>query len=631
MAVGDSAQQAAIQSMGQQSQVWDEIAQLLARILSNLSERAEFTKESNEGIKALLKHIQKGKQLDYTPIAKEDAQMVDEILRNSKIPYVMAFDSKAGHVILMTRDSDRKALEDVLNQYAIKKGTELQEIEVNDFLKAYEGREIRVEKNLDAAFVELYREKAKQYDCIYSVVESTENPGKFEIMYPREKERGCENAMKDVAYDFSGEDGRDFKHRITENIRTREDFKNNLRPAGDETVFVCSKKDPTRFLAITKDGFSVHDIQTMREKLSEGGSNVRLVDKNTASFNTFDKEKLGKYLDIIKEPVMLTADEFNIVKGISISGKASFIKDEEFKAAYQKLLETLDSREIGYPKRLAESAGLKKEAITGYENLYGSQVDEIEDRLMGTGLEKYLIQGTDQDRISIAFPERLKDKMSPIIEDVLYKDLEGYEKMQKELLYQGRGTLDIHKAEDIVIDAALPGVALFFDKDCMNIVQRATEEERAQGKKNIPLDRIDRGDPLYDEKVSKIISSMKEVVVIDKDEYRGKSGDEAELSKLIRSRIPSEHKTDAVNEYEKFIEEHQKSMYEAIHKQANDTDHMDELTEKQQEAVRAHYSRSYEDIYVSRSIAEKVTTMDFSDKRYSRTDIYEQQTTSISR
>ncbi len=624
MAVGDAASKAVLKILEQRARALDELSAMMAKILSNLSERADFTGETNDGIETLLKHLKNGGKIDTTMVAKEDTEMLDEILRANKLPYVMAYDSASQSVFLMTRDKDRSVLEDVLKQYGIRKGTELQEIEISDFLKAYDGKEIRIEKNLDAATIELFREKAKQYNCTYSVTTSTENPGKFELVYPREKEKDCDNALKDVAYDFSGEEGRIYKEKLTQNIEKREEFKKNLRPIGDETVIICPKDDPTRFLAVTRDGFSVHDIQTMREKLKDGESNIRLVDKNTAVYNTFDKEKLGKYLDLMKEPVLLSMEEFGLLKGISISGKASFIKDSEFKDKYKKLTEALLNKEASYPALMTLQKEDKKEKIISYENLLGSQIDQIEDALQSTGLSKYLVQGQDADTMSLAFPERFKDEIVPVIEEVLYKDSQEAERLQKELLYKGRGTLDIHKAEDIVIDINMPGVALFFEKDYMSIVQKPTEEEKLQGKKNIPLEKIYRDDPEYDKKVTDVISSMKEVVVLDKDEYRQKQGTEGELSKLIRSRMPSEHKTDAEVEYDKFIEAHNKSMYEALHNQINDVDHIDELNERQQEAVHAHYSRSYEDIYVNRSTFEKVSTLDFSDRKFQRTEMHEQ-------
>nr|WP_297704119.1 hypothetical protein [uncultured Butyrivibrio sp.] len=627
MSFGDAAAKAAIQLFDQEAQALDRLSQLLARILANLSERAAFTRESNDGIKALLEHLKKGGKVDTTTIAKEDAAMVDEILRTSKIPFVMAYDSKEGHVLLMTRDTDRDVLQDVLKQYAIKKGTELQEIEAADFLKAYEGKEIRIQKGLDRAEVALFREKTGQYNCTYAVLNSAEEPGKFEIMYPRDKAKACEDALKDVSYDFAGEEGRKYKETILDNLKKREIFMDTVRPADEEMVFVCSKNDPTKFIAITHDGFSVHDIQTMREKLEDGKSNVRLVDRNTAISNSFNKEKLAKCLDQIKDPVLLSSDEFPLVRGISMTGVASFVKDAQFKESYEKVVNLLFGKEVSYPRKFAGAVRDDLDKPRTYEKLVGSQVDEIMDKLSTLGLSKYIVEASDMDRTSIAFPDKLTSKIQPVVDEVLFKGLSGADLIQKQLLHDGRGTLDIHKAEDVVIDASLKGIALFFEKNGVNIVQSATEEEKKSGIPNKSLERISRKDPEYDAKVLSFITQMKEPVVIDKGEYRDKKDDPAAMSKLIRSRIPSEHESSAEKEYQKFTMEHKKGIYEQLHSLNNDVDHMDELTERQQEAAREHYSRKYEDIYVSRSTFEKLSTLDFTDKRYARTEMFEQTTT----
>ena len=124
MSAGDEAASAAIQIMEQRSRAIDQLSELAARILENLSQRSDCTKEDNKGIKVLLKHLGNERNIDITPFNREDVQMLDEILRSGRMPFVMVLDQKEEKMMLLTRDSDRETLKDTLRQYAIGKGVE---------------------------------------------------------------------------------------------------------------------------------------------------------------------------------------------------------------------------------------------------------------------------------------------------------------------------------------------------------------------------------------------------------------------------------------------------------------------------------------------------------------------------
>ena len=148
MSAGDEAASAAIQIMEQRSRSIDQLSEMAARILENLSQRSDCTKEDNKGTKALLKHLDNGRNIDIIPFNKEDVQMLDEILHGMKKPYVMVFDKKEEKMMLLTRDSDREVLKDTLCQYAIGKGIEKREMAKQQVLTEFSLFEQQKEKML---------------------------------------------------------------------------------------------------------------------------------------------------------------------------------------------------------------------------------------------------------------------------------------------------------------------------------------------------------------------------------------------------------------------------------------------------------------------------------------------------
>ena len=132
MSAGDEAASAAIQVMEQRARSIDQLSELMIRILENLSQRSGYTKDDNKGIKALLKHLGNGRDIDITPFAKDDVQMLDEILRSMRIAFVMVYDQKEEVMLLMTRDSDREVLKEALHQYVIDRDVQKQEKSYKD-------------------------------------------------------------------------------------------------------------------------------------------------------------------------------------------------------------------------------------------------------------------------------------------------------------------------------------------------------------------------------------------------------------------------------------------------------------------------------------------------------------------
>lgn len=606
MSVGDEAAGAAIQIMDQRSRTIDQISELIARILENMTRRSVITKEDNRGVKNLMRHLENGRRVDITPVFKEDGKMLDDILRSMKIPFVMGMDHEKDKMLLMTRDQDREALKDVLCRYAIRKGMETQEVAIENLLSSFNGKEIRIQKGLDIAEVELFKEKARQYDCIFSVIRSKEKDGTYDLVYPRDKGKNCEDVLKDISYDFTGDEGRKYKALIQDNIRKRQEFIEGLRPNEGEILYICSKEEPCRFISVTKDVCALHNLQVMGDSHTKD-SESRLYDACQVISNTFSRENLQNLLDKMTEPVVISPREFGIVKSISISGRASFVQGEEFRGKYQKLCEVVKNSTVMYPERILESDSLESEKALCYENLTGTQLDDIQEKLSGTGCERYLVTGNDDNGISVAFPEIRSEKMKPVIEGVLYGNAEGVEFIQKKLLHEGRGILDIHKSGDIVIDVSVPGVALFFEENRMNIVQRQDRGEEDQNcidgeghdNENTVLMSIERADPEYDHKVMKLIGLMDNPVVIQKNEYQQKS--KKDLARIIRVRTPSEHKSKAETEYVEYLRNQRQSVYDQLHARTDDQRDIDNLSERQKEALRKYFSRQYEDMYLSGS------------------------------
>ena len=596
--------------------------QTLMSILEGFLDRRNYTGEDMRGLTVILKHLKKGGNANLSTVDMNNAEAVASILKSLKVPFAVMRDGDTGKCVFVTRDipRDRELVKEAFKRFAVAKGADLQQIPIDEFLRYNENKQVKHMDGLDAAELEVFRERMKKYSGQYAVIRNEKDPKKFDIYYPNSKARETEGAVKDMAYDFAGKEGRRYRETVEDFLNKKEVFAKKLTPPSEGVLYIVSKSDPTRFITLSADGYAIHRANCQRVKAKDGTEQLSMTDRNPERHVLPSRDELiQNILSHMPDAVILPEEEMPIVKSISANGQCLFVKDAEFQGAYDSLLDRLSGMRAELPLSPAARENLQKPVLTSYLHIMRDQMDTIMDALKDVGMDRLVSIGDDGATYSIAFPEGNKG-IQDIVDGVLFAGQTGLEGLNSRLYNEGRMMREsINEPGLVVIDATLAGAAVMMTDKGASI---------RQGKDGggETLTTLNRDSDTYEKDLVNIIQGMKEPVVLTTAEYSLLETDPEKFNQILASRIPSEFDTTAEKEYYRSAEQKQDAIYEELHKRGNAVD-IDDLPERQQEAMRHFKDYEIRETFIDRTMFEKITELDFSDRKIQETMQMAEETT----
>ena len=604
----------------------------LLTILDELLARRNYTNEDMRGLKTILKHLKSGGNANLSSIDIKDAEAIGTILKSLKVPFATMRDGDTNRCIIVTRDTerDRALTREAFKRFAVEKGADLQQIPVQELLDANENKQVKYVNGLSAAALEVFKEHMRKYKGQYSVVRSANKDGLFDVYYPHQFSRDVENALKDMSYDLAGQDGRRYEQSLEDYVARKGVFGDKLNPKDDETLFVVSKSDPTRFITISKDGYEVHRAKCTKYKGRDGQERLTMADKFPIRHTMLDRRELFDTIQsFVPDAVILSQEEMGIVSSISANGTCLFVPDNDFSEKLQSLTELLKEKRSDLPMSPAKRDFSEKPVLTSYMKLERPQLDMVVDSLKEHNLDKQISISDDGNSYSIAFPEdnlQIKNR----VDAVLFGGLSKIDSLNQRMYNEGRAVSDFTQPGHVIIDVTTP-------KACICITEEgATIAGVENGKTDLLLtpdskDSMKRESPEFGDNLAGIISGMKEPVALTREEYDLFNTNPEGFYQILDSRLPHNFDTPAEKEYYRHSEQKEKAVYEELHKHDNTVD-MKDLPERSQEAIKNFKELEIREMYVDRTFSEKVQEWDFNDRKMvDRSFLTETTTTSVER
>ena len=604
--------------------------ELLLQILEQMLMRANYTNEDMRGLKTILAHLNSGGNANMSSIDIKDAEAIGTILKGLNVPFVTMRDGSTDRCIIVTRDTerDRMLATEAFRRFAVEKGVDLQQISIDELLKANENRQVKHADRLTPAELEVFKERMKSYKGQYAVVRSAVKKGAYDVYYPNKCSREVENALKDMAYDLAGQEGRRYEESVNDFIARRDRFIEKLNVKDNGVMFAVSKSDPTHFISISGDEYSIHRANATRFTDRDGKEHISMTDKFPK--RETDRRKMFESIqDYIPDVVILTQEEMGIVSTVSANGTCIFVPDAEFTKKYQELNAILQSKKPELPLSPAKKDFMEKPVLTSYMKLDRGQLDEVLSELKPNGLDTHLAISDDGVSFSIAFKEddlQVKEK----VDTVLFGGLSKLDSLNARLYNEGRAVDDFNKPGFVVFDAASYGAAIFMTEEGAVI---AGVKDGKSEKLLTPDEKetMKRDNPEFGDTLAGMINGMKEPVIMKKEEYDLLKSEPEKFATILASRIPSQFDTPAEKEYYRHAEQKERAAYEELHKHDNTIDAKN-LPERSQEALKHYKELEISELYVDRTFTEKITEMDFSDRKMiDRSFLEEITTTSVNR
>lgn len=597
------------------SQAGIQLSTAMIALLKAMSRQSKdtFKDEDDKGYQKLQWHIKHGGKVKQSIIDPEDQAAFETALRAYHVPYTKleikdtdgnpkeVYITRAGANPEVPKNQrallsdDSRQINDAWKIFSVNIQAGMSEISAQDFIAAANNKNISQTQGLTQEEVEIFRKTMAGRNGSYTFTVNKDNPKKFDLLYLEKDKEQIGIALKDMAFELSGITGHAFRDQLTEDMAAEKKFKENAIPTGKETMYIVDADKPNEFISVTRDGFRTHSIQTAKEKTKEGQKEVYL-DVDGKGYRKHNK--LLDFTRELKKPVVMTAEEFKLVQGFGSDGKAILPEQSQIKNIYDKTKESLKDRSFyhGIRERQIEDIG-KVYTLTNIDSDRMSTVHEAIDK---AGLQtKAVIVGQ-----SIAFPEDIKDQMDRIFDETLYKGLTPLEKIEDRTYFEGRGNISFANIKE--------------EKDTVYIV------DTANGHKNYTfkispkgLDIINDGEKIahfdkgtkdYEDKLTNIFESMKDPVILSKEEMEG---DKDTRNEALENRIQINQKSEAKN----YVSNLENNKREEIHDIVNETnERCKKLDDRQKEAIHYVLNLKTIDTYVDRTFQEKILDFDLSSK-----------------
>lgn len=562
------------------------LLEMLAQILMSLSNKKKYVDPDEKAIKVILDHLKNGGGTKSQIVSAQDAQILAACMKANHVPFVqMQFMDENGELkaSFITRDSDAQMMQRVKEQFLFEMGVGMNEMSPGDFINNNMNQDIRQSMNYTEAEVAVFRRTAAKYNIAFSVIANKDNPTNYDIMYlPRDSEN-VTKALLEMHHLLAGAKGKEYLTEVEENIQAKKAFEDKINPRAGETTYIVDSKDPNNFISVNTDGFTLHSIQQSEQKTRNGGKSVIFTDSNTVTHTSYERDKLMKYVDTLYQPVVLTAKEFTLVKGIGPNGEAVLPPKKEFLAAFEHLKEKLPQMENKYVSDVARKIE-KSPQIYNVVNIPQSVIGRVYDFVVKNELQDDIAVSGD----CISYTDKVKKVMDHVLESTIYKGLTGLEFEEAKIFYEGRGEVSLSKIpgeKQYLVDADNPAFVIQLSSQGFKVIKDGksiTEQSNAV--------------PEYKTLLEEIIKTMGLPVALNKEEMES-----PEKLKHIKDRLPENLQT-ASAEYLKNIDKNK-----VVELYNSNGENVSRLDKRQQSAYEQHKKHVVVDKYVERTFAQKIT------------------------
>lgn len=561
---------------------------LLELLIALARERAKKNAhESNKsGIDLLIEYIKKGGEMHSVVLDSKDAKTMEACMKAFNIPYAATkteVDNGKSIVVFWYRATDEAVVSKAKKQFVYEMGYGNGCVDPREFMESNMNRTVNAKKGLNDVELEVFMNYANKENINYSYVKSATERNKWDIVYMQKNEEQINRALCSMAYDLSGPEGEKYRNEIEEYIKNRTLFNEKIKNVGDEPKVIVDSKNPHNFITVTSDNFTTHCIDVIKQKEIGGETREVLADKNTISISSYNREELMDYVEELENPVIMNLSEFKLIKGLSKANEALIIPEEQFREEYKKLKATLENRTDKYEGKVIHEPAKISDKIYTYVNIPQSVHNFLYEEIENNNLDQTILMSGN-----LACSDKDYPAIRNILERVLYEGKDSLERIEAKMFYEHNEILNLSMPPidtQYIVDVTNPDYVVKLTNEGMTIYTGSGGE-----------DTIDSNDPDYKKIVIKTIDSIKKPVVLNEEEE--KSPDKLNI---IQDRAVRKGENKAVD----YLRNYEKNEKEALYNRKGELN-LDKLNNRQREAINKINGYETEEIYVDRTIREKI-------------------------
>ena len=560
---------------------------LIEEMLRNRKNRQSFRDISEDKQNDIIYNAMKNGEVTVTDmIDVEDSQLFSMLMKEKNVPYSMVEvtteDGKRKNVFI-TRAQDKQSMDAVRQAYMYEMRICSNELRPSDFVKSNENKDVCVKKGLSASEIELFRRYISEEAANYSV---SNNNGEYSIYYTTRDRDAVDRALKKTCYDLSGSAGRKYGYYLDQAIQSRNEFDKRLTPKEGEVLYVVDSKNPSRFISVTNKGYVIHSLVEEEAKTLKGNKIKNVVDKNPKVVSSLNRDQLIKDVEKMSRPVILTAEQMTIVKGISPTGQAILPPKSEFRVAYSTLASELPKRSDYYDPHIRAAEYKAPDKIYSFINLPDDVTSKLYECIKAHGLQDTIISGHD-----VAFTEKDSALIRPIIDHELYDGKTTLQKLEAKIFYEGRGFVNLSsppEAKQYLVNA---------EKGSVEFLVEINPEGFVAYQKGKEVIRCSRESKDYSLQLEELVKTMNNPVALSVEEMKCKN-------EAIKAHLNPE------NEAVRYIKDR-----DNVEKMDLCRDDGMVRSDRQREALSRFNNIKEEVHYVDHTLLEKIVDMDMSQRK----------------
>ena len=401
---------------------------------------------------SIVQHMMEGGTTLQTVVSLDRVELMTELLKKNHIAFltttsVNPVTGEQQYVFVMKNTQNTiNAFNEVQKEFQIILDADKRELNPDTFFELHKNNSIGIVDSVSKAEVLAFRNVAKHYDFKFAIT-SGRTEGTFAI-YCSEKEQ-LNNAMLDVAYNMVSDRGEEYVSELNTYANNIDSWSMKIHNIADgDVLYIVDANDPRHFISVNKDEYMTHSINIQKERIPGGQTREILADTMYKAYSVERKEELIHSINLMKHPVYISQQEFNLVEKLSKNGEA--ILAEDFAQKYKDFKEFAKSKEVINLHRPVHKNAFEYASLDGYINLPKATILKLEE----ANIKGMTIIGND-----IAFEKGATAEIERVLEQELYKGLTPLKKREAELFYKGAGDLMLSSpplAAQFIISAENP-------------------------------------------------------------------------------------------------------------------------------------------------------------------------------
>jgi hypothetical protein len=426
-----------------------DVLKLLGDFLRVVGDKAELVSGAAD-LDELRRYAKNGGILKQITFDKEHLELMQKCLEKENIPFSIIGISDSNKVICMFRDKDERKVDLAKDRFNALIGKGLNEYAPDRFLEIYKEEAVGVVKDVDNVNLELLRSHLKEMDISFTVVKKDNS---FNIIYPLDKQKQMDIAIKRTAWDFSSYAGADIRREIETKLENRDKVTSLLQDIKDgvdipEDMVLIDAKNPNRFIELNDNGFVMHNLTVETKQLPNPVTNKLEPTKVVVDIksdivgrtsNDFEKKFFKAVNTLGEATVPIKMKNYPLFKG----EEDYLVLDKDYEQRQRAFTEELKQIDRVYPKGYTVVSPMEEQVIA-IKNLTDAEEYQLYQELQKVEKDAYYFNNKE-----LAYKPEVAEQIEGILDDVIFKKKKTpLEKQLAKLRLQG---YDLEEAESLVI------------------------------------------------------------------------------------------------------------------------------------------------------------------------------------